>query len=76
MPRRRAGLPAVNLQPLLARDRYTETEWQHATSGRCGWEEAISLQPNCCGKPSDPESFFRYCTFHNNVVRNFVDGPA
>lgn len=55
----------TDLQPLLDRNRYSDEEWEYASSGRCDWE--IANYPNLqrCGKSSDPGSFYRYCTEHD-----------
>lgn len=53
-----------DLQPLLDRSRYTDEEWQYATSGRCGWG-ALAL----CGYPSSPGSVYRFCAEHDVMAR-------
>lgn len=60
-----------DLQPLLSRDRYTDEEWEYATSGRCGWADAQFQHLQCCGDPSNPNSTYRYCTFHDDVAREY-----
>jgi hypothetical protein len=60
----------MNLQPLLDRSRYTDEEWEYASSGRCDWEVATYPRLERCGKPSDPDSFYRYCTAHDRMARD------
>lgn len=57
------------LQPLLARDRYTDEEWEYASSGRCGMDVANYPRLEHCGQPSDPRSFYRMCTEHDEDAR-------
>ncbi len=59
------------LRPLLARNRYTDEEWAYASSGHCDWEAELGMHPRIvrCGKPSSPDSFYRYCTDHDEQAR-------
>ncbi len=57
------------LQPLLDRGRYTDEEWEYASSGRCDCVMATYPSFERCGEPSDPESFYRYCTEHDEDAR-------
>jgi hypothetical protein len=56
--------------PLLSRDRYTDDEWQYATSGRCDWAEWPDQHIHRCGLPSDPNSHYRYCKEHDDEARD------
>ncbi len=47
------------LMPLLARNRYSDEEWEYASSGRCDWETANYPRLQRCGVASDPKSFYR-----------------
>jgi hypothetical protein len=60
-----------DLQPLLARDRYGDEEWEYASSGRCDWEVELGMHPRIlrCGKPSSPDSFYRWCDEHDAEAR-------
>jgi hypothetical protein len=58
-----------DLQPMLDRSRYTDEEWEYASEGRCDWADAQFQYLERCGDPSDPDSFYRYCTFHDGVAR-------
>lgn len=61
-----------NLQPLLSRDRYTDEEWEYASSGRCAQEIEIDWHGiTRCGKPSSPESFYRFCEQHDEDAREY-----
>jgi hypothetical protein len=60
-----------DLQPLLARDRYTDVEWEYASSGRCNWSDAQYQHLQWCGKPSDPNSPYRLCTFHDGCAQDY-----
>jgi hypothetical protein len=59
------------LQPLLDRDRYSDEEWKLAVSGRCGAtvEYGNGRGVILCGEPSDPVSFYRWCTGHDTDAR-------
>lgn len=61
----------TDLQPLLSRDRYSDEEWECATSGRCGAcvEFGNSRGVILCEEPSDPNSYYRYCTGHDEDAR-------
>jgi hypothetical protein len=63
------GGSAVELQPLLDRSRYTDEEWAFASSGRCDWETATYPHLTRCGKPSSPNSSYRYCDEHDEEAR-------
>jgi len=63
-----------NLQPLLSRNRYTDEEWALAVAGRCGWNTANYPRLEWCGQPSDPNSFYRFCTEHDQQARE--EAPA
>jgi hypothetical protein len=39
----------TDLQPLLDRSRYTDEEWEYASSGRCDWETATYPRLERCG---------------------------
>lgn len=60
----------ADLQPLLDRNRYTDEEWKYASSGRCGWVVATYPSLQHCNQPSDPDSFYRYCTEHDREARD------
>lgn len=60
-----------DLQPLLARDRYSDEEWELVSSGRCGMDVANYPQLEHCGRPSDPDSFYRFCTEHDEDARAY-----
>lgn len=66
---RLAGAPVSNLQPLLARNRYTDEEWALSSTGRCDWLTATYPRMEWCGQPSDPNSFYRWCTEHDRDAR-------
>lgn len=59
------------LQPLLARDRYADEEWEFSSSGRCDWITEMGMTPTIkrCGLPSSPVSFYRWCTEHDQEAR-------
>ena len=57
------------LQPLLSRDRYTDEEWAPSSASRCDWITATYPRPVWCGKPSDPNSFYRWCSEHDQESR-------
>lgn len=59
----------TSLQPLLARDRYSDEEWKYATSGRCGWYTANYPADEWCEQPSSPRSFYRFCEEHDADAR-------
>ncbi len=65
-----------DLQPLLARDRYSDDEWALASAGRCDWETELGMHPRIlrCGKPSSPRSFYRWCDEHDQEARH--DNPG
>jgi hypothetical protein len=63
----------MRLQPLLARNRYTDEEWEYASAGRCDWVVATYPRLERCGEPSDPDSFYRWCTDHHRQARD--DAP-
>lgn len=58
-----------DLQPLLSRDRYTDEEWEYASAGRCDVLTANYPGMEWCGKPADPDSFYRWCTEHDWEAR-------
>jgi hypothetical protein len=60
----------VELMPLLDRSRYTDEEWEYASSGRCDWEVATYPRLERCGKPSSPKSFYRWCDEHDQERRD------
>lgn len=60
----------MNLQPLLARSRYTDEEWALASAGRCDWNTATYPRLTHCGQPSDPGSFYRFCSDHDREARD------
>lgn len=60
----------MNLQPLLARNRYSDEEWALSSAGRCDVEVANYPRVQRCGLPSDPNSFYRYCTDHDRRARD------
>lgn len=66
----------MDLMPLLARDRYSDEEWKYASSGRCDWVTESGMTPwiKRCGKPSSPDSFYRWCAGHDREARE--DDPA
>ncbi len=67
----------TNLQPLLARNRYTDEEWALASSGLCDWVTEYGMYPGRvvhCGKPSSPRSFYRWCDEHDAEARH--DNPG
>jgi hypothetical protein len=50
--------------PLLSRDRYSDDEWEYASSGRCDTVTEYGMHPGRivrCGKPSSPDSYYRWC---------------
>lgn len=59
----------ADLQPLLSRDRYTDGEWEFASSGRCGMDVANYPSLEHCREPSAPKSFYRFCTEHDDDAR-------
>jgi hypothetical protein len=59
-----------DLQPLLARSRYSDKEWHLASAGLCDWNTANYPRMEWCEKPSDPNSFYRWCTEHDQQVRD------
>lgn len=59
------------LQPLLARGRYSDEEWEYASAGRCGWYTANYPGDAWCGGPSDPKSIYRYCASHDEDAREY-----
>jgi hypothetical protein len=59
----------MGLQPLLARDRYTDEEWAYASAGRCDWVVATYPGLERCGEPSSPDSFYRWCPEHDQEAR-------
>lgn len=60
-----------DLYPLLARNRYTDVEWEYASSGRCGMDVANYPSLEHCGRPSDPGSFYRFCSEHDRDAREY-----
>lgn len=58
------------LQPLLARDRYSDEEWAYASAGRCDVETANYPGLERCGAPSSPTSFYRFCADHDRRARD------
>jgi hypothetical protein len=61
----------TTLQPLLSRDRYSDPEWELASAGKCNWDIANYPHITRCGKPSDPNSFYRWCTEHDQESRYY-----
>jgi len=61
----------MSLQPLLSRDRYSDEEWELASSGRCGMDVANYPRLEHCEKPSDPKSFYRFCPDHDEDAREY-----
>lgn len=59
-----------DLFPLLARDRYTDEEWELASSGRCSQNTASYPRLTWCGEASDPNSFYRWCAEHDADARH------
>ncbi len=60
---------AAVLKPMLARNRYTDEEWEVASKGRCGW--AVDYRGSgtvFCNEPSDPRSEYRYCQEHDDAL--------
>ncbi len=62
------------LQPMLDRSRYSDEEWEYASSGRCDWETANYPSLQRCGKPSSPESKYRWCAGHDRAAREDYPG--
>jgi hypothetical protein len=60
----------LQLQPLLDRDRYSDAEWLLSSNGRCGSLVADYPRLTWCLEPSDPGSFYRYCTEHDRHARD------
>lgn len=60
-----------DLQPLLARNRYTDEEWDMASNGLCDWVVESGMYPRVvwCRRPSSPESFYRFCDGHDEEAR-------
>lgn len=55
---------AMNLQPLLTRNRYTDKEWALASAGLCDRfveSDTVAGRAVRCEQPSDPGSFYRFC---------------
>jgi hypothetical protein len=65
-----------DLQPMLARSRYSDEEWEFASSGRCDREVELGMHPRVvrCGEPSSPASFYRWCARHDREA--YEDNPA
>lgn len=63
-----------DLQPLLARDRYTDEEWELSSAGLCDAYVANYPRDEWCGAPSSPKSFYRWCEEHDQEARE--DDPA
>lgn len=59
----------TGLQPLLARDRYSDHEWELSSAGLCDWYVANYPRDEWCGRPSDPDSFYRWCEEHDQEAR-------
>ena len=57
------------LFPLLDRDRYSDEEWELASSGLCDWLTAGYPRMEWCGLPSSPSSFYRWCDEHDAEAR-------
>lgn len=68
----RAVHEVTDLQPLLSRDRYSDEEWEYASSGRCDRETDLGMHPRIvrCGEPSSPASFYRWCVEHDEEARD------
>ncbi|MFI5895645.1 hypothetical protein ACIA5D_36675 [Actinoplanes sp. NPDC051513] len=65
------------LQPMLARSRYCDEEWEYASSGSCDRELECGIYPGRivrCGQPSSPNSFYRWCDEHDRDARD--ENPA
>jgi hypothetical protein len=65
-----------DLQPLLSRDRYSDEEWALSKAGLCDWDVEFGNGRGVihCKKPSDPDSFYRWCTEHDQQARD--EGPS
>lgn len=67
-----AGRCAVNaLQPLLARDRYSDEEWGLASAGLCGMDVANYPDLEHCRELSSSGSFYRFCAEHDEEARSY-----
>jgi hypothetical protein len=62
------------LQPLLARNRYSDEEWALANAGRCNYDVQNYPRMERCGRPSSPKSFYRFCDEHDQEARH--DNPG
>jgi hypothetical protein len=60
----------TDLQPLLARNRYTDEEWALSSAGKCDWLTATYPGLEWCEQPSSPRSFYRWCTEHDDEARD------
>lgn len=60
------------LWPLLARNRYSAEEWKLASRGQCDWavEFGNGRGVRYCGRPSSPQSFYRWCAGHDREARS------
>lgn len=59
----------MSLQPLLARDRYSDEEWALSKAGKCDWLTGNYPRLTWCGQPSDPVSFYCWCAEHDDEAR-------
>lgn len=62
----------TDLQPLLARDRYTDAEWELSSAGLCDEVTEFGVYPGRvehCGYPASPDSFYRLCAEHDEEAR-------
>lgn len=66
----------MSLQPLLDRSRYTDEEWEYASSGRCDWIVESGMTPRVvrCGAHSSSDSFYRFCVEHDQDARDESPG--
>jgi hypothetical protein len=63
----------TELQPLLARNRYSDEEWAYAIAGLCDWETANYPRLARCGRASNQNSLYRWRTEHDERARR--DNP-
>jgi hypothetical protein len=61
----------MSLQPLLSRDRYTDEEWALSKAGLCNEPVEFGNGRGVihCKQPTDPKSFYRWCTEHDEEAR-------
>jgi len=62
----------LDLQPLLARERYSDEEWKLSSAGLCDVviESGMGPYVKYCEQPSDANSFYRWCTEHDQEARD------